>query len=396
MYRNNLTREYANHQNNNVAFAQNPILANNSHFNNYTKDPNYINRINAAKAEQERKIKSVKDLNMDQKELTKCVINPIIIDKNTDEDIRNLKIECDTKAETYVALQKYSADKKNMVLAKVIPKEILDLWDKRTNNPYKRVLHNLGIDEYTKKQYNNQNDLVYFKTTAKTKKSENQKKADIERLEREMKTTWSLIQQHDVELETLFPKTENAIKKHGEKFEYANVYKNRLKYDPKNCAELKEIYKKEQKKVCNDVKRIDNLVNMLFAKDDLTKEEYEEYEKLQREELAAASKSSNQNSNFIGTKESLIKEFGEDVYNQMAEEFGLETNKNNIDIKNNIVEKKKRPIIVEDVDVVVEKKKRAIIVEEETTVVAAVPVTEQKKSFVSQALIDKYKNKQKK
>jgi TPP-dependent pyruvate/acetoin dehydrogenase alpha subunit len=56
-------------------------------------------------------------------------------------------------------------------------------------------------------------------------------------------------------------------------------YRYRLEYNPKNSEELKDFYKKEQKKINKEKKMIDDIINNLIENDELSKEEIEKINK---------------------------------------------------------------------------------------------------------------------
>lgn len=270
---NNLMREYMskNNQNNINPLLNNFMISNNPKFMNYTNDNFFQERIDMAKMAKMDKLKkaqNIKELGMNDSELISYVINPIKIEKLDKKDTHDLLDKYNNKLTTYNSLAKYNSDKKALV-----PKEISDLWNNRKNNPYKNILHFLNIEDYTKKNYKKENDLIIHKTT------QLDKVADISKLKSELKKLEKILFNHDKELKTIY--TDDKKKKFLEKFEYENKYKNRITYDPKNCSELKDIYKKEQKRIDRQNKRIDDMVEMLMASEDLSKEELDEIKKIQ-------------------------------------------------------------------------------------------------------------------
>ena len=67
--------------------------------------------------------------------------------------------------------------------------------------------------------------------------------------------------------------SKNEKLKHKKKFQYNNVYKYRLKHNVKDFNELKDFYKKEQKKIEREDKRIDNMISHLMDADILNDEQ---------------------------------------------------------------------------------------------------------------------------
>jgi hypothetical protein len=232
--------------------------------------------MNRAKMEKLKKIQNLKDFGMSNQELVSYVINPIKIEKIEKKEINEVINKYNDKLSTYNSLGKYSIDKKEKININTIepPKEILDLWNNRSNNPYKQILHFLNIEDYTKRDYKKENDLIIHKTT------QLDKLIDVKILKKELKKLEKLLYNHDKELKAIY--SDDRQKKFMEKFEYENKHKNRIKYDPKNCSELKETYKKEQKKINKQNKqRTEDLIELLLACDDLSQDDINEIKKIQ-------------------------------------------------------------------------------------------------------------------
>lgn len=126
---------------------------------------------------------------------------------------------------------------------------IQELWKQRTNQPYKNILK----DENYNKQINNQQDLIVYKVS--------QKDRNEEMLEKEYNKLKSIIETHNNDLKILYSASE--ITKLKQEFEFVNKHKHKIAYDPKDFSALKEYYEKEQKKIDNETKRLDNLINMI-------------------------------------------------------------------------------------------------------------------------------------
>src|SRR3989338_3664210 len=228
---NNLMREY-------FMLRQQNMTNNDRHTtslfvpNSKNPDPEFMRRMNMAKIEQMNKARSIRDLNMSEQELIKYIINPIQIEKVSNDEKNKMMSDFGTQNNTYMSLQKYNMDSGN----KLVPKAILDLWQKRTNNPYKQVLHKLSINDYTKKKYEKLDDLIVYKTT------QLDKVADVRILKSEL-------------------------------------------------DKLKELYKREQTKLEKENNRINELLEMMFVVDDISKEDLEEIKKIQKEEAKIISNS---------------------------------------------------------------------------------------------------------
>jgi len=341
---NRLVAQYNNPNNTNIPYSNNSILSNNPHYVGSVRDPNFHNRINMAKMEQVQKVKSIKDLRLDDKQILSLIINPIKIEKTDQKELES-------------DFNKLNADypKQNQSTDKNPPQTLKDLWLKRTNNPYKCVLKDLGVVEYTGKNYVKNEDLIVHKTTQLDKLTKIVLDKELDKLN-------NVLEKHNGELKSVY--SLDNKNKYLEDFEYVNKYKNKIKYDPKNYAELKDYYKKEQKKINKEQKRIDDMIETLLTGDDITQEELNEIKQLQ-----------DKNDNTENTKISNV--------------ISLENVKKKID--NDSDEKPKKQVkkkIDSDSDSDSElkiQKKRIVIKKTETQDVS--------NTKISQADIEKYKNR---
>jgi hypothetical protein len=370
MHNNTLTNHYANMQNkrHNDPFFGNPILASNPQLKGQMNQ-NFMNKINMAKLEQFRRYKTMDDAKqgMGINELVKYIINPIEIKKLTSEEKMEIDIKFKDKDSTYTNLKNYTLEEadgkmKTIVSKNAIPQEILDLWNTRTNNPYKQILHKLEIDDYTKKLYSTKDDLIIHKTSALDKA------ADIKILKKELKKLKKLVGSHNKELKAIYSTDKRS--EFLEKFEYANKYKNRIKYDPKDNNELKEIYKREQKKLSKESKRIDYMMELYMASDDITKEDRDELKQIQDKE------------------EKLVNEYKKNM--DLFEENDLnEMRKNKKTIIVDIPEKNEERKII-DKSIIDKYKNRNSEIITETQTEASIST---EKPSIQKSLIDKYKNR---
>lgn len=277
MQKNNLMREFENNLNMRKAqgmFPNNNMMNNNPYFSNFINNTSVQERINNAKIEQVRRAKNVKELGMNEQELISYVINPIKIEKMDKKNVGELLVKYDEQASMYNNINSFY---KNNAVAIPVPKAIQELWDNRKNTPYKNILHFLDIKDYTNKKYTKEQDLIIHKTT------QLEKAADIDILKKKLNKIQKMICNQNNELENIY--TDKKKMKFLEKFEYENKNKNKINYDPKNCAELKEIYKNEQRKLNKQNKRIDDMIELLMSREDLSKEDIEEIQKMHDVEL---------------------------------------------------------------------------------------------------------------
>jgi hypothetical protein len=295
---NNLMNGYKKFVDSNVPFKNNPILSGNAMFRETLKNQDFKNRVNMSKIEQMKKIKSVKDLNMTTEQITNYVIAPIKIEKM---DKRELNSNYESKKSAYSASDK------------VVPKQLKELWEGRQNTPYKNILKK----ENYKKDFKTKDDLLVHKYT--------QLDRDKIKLESEYDALITLLEYHNSELLTIYSASEQT--KHKENFDYVLKYKNLIEYDPKNYSDLKKYYKKTQKKINKENKRIDEMIELLISGDDLTKDELEQIQKEadiedqtnDREILNIIVKSEKKLEKQL--EKQLIREIGKDSYNQLMEQF---------------------------------------------------------------------------
>ncbi len=295
---NNLMNGYKKFIDSNIPFKNNAMISGNAMFRETLKNPDFKNRLNTSKIEQMKKIKSVKDLNMTNEQITNYVIAPIKIEKMNKQE---LNTNYESKKSTYSNNDK------------VIPKQLKELWEGRQNTPYKNILK----QENYKKDFRTKDDLLVHKYT--------QLDRDKIKLESEYDALISLLEYHDSELLTIYSASEQT--KHKENFDYILKYKNLIEYDPKNYSDLKKFYKKTHKKINKENKRIDEMIELLISGDDLTKDEIEQ---IQKEADVEDQTNDHEILDIIVKNEKklekqlekqLIREIGKESYNQLMEQF---------------------------------------------------------------------------
>lgn len=226
MYHNNLIRNYNTIQSN-QSNGMNKLSNNNQQF---------YQQMMMAKADQMKKIKNVSELGLTRDQITEYIICPIKVERSSRNEI-----------------ERYVSDEE----AKLAKKYIEDnLWKNRTNAPYKNILKN----EDWKKRFATANDLIVHRVSHLDKVG----------LLDEYKKLVGLMEKHNNELRVIYSTTKES--EHLKEFEYVNKYKYTVKYDPKDYNDLKEFYKKEQKKLEKEQKRIDHIINKL-TDDDITVDE---------------------------------------------------------------------------------------------------------------------------
>ena len=315
---NNLMNGYKKFVDSNIPFKNNVMISGNAMFRETLKNPDFKNRLNTSKIEQIKKIKNVKDLNMTNEQITNYVIAPIKIEKMNKQE---LNTNYESKKSTYSANDK------------VIPKQLKELWEGRQNTPYKNILK----QENYKKDFKTKDDLLVHKYT--------QLDRDKIKLENEYDALVSLLEYHNSELLTIYSASEQT--KHKENFDYVLKYKNLIEYDPKNYSDLKKFYKKTQKKINKENKRIDEMIELLISGDDLTKDEIEQIQK--EADIEDQTNDSeildiiikNEKKLEKQLEKQLIREIGKESYNQLMEQFTESIDKKVIDKKVTMGGKKK-------------------------------------------------------
>jgi len=288
---NNLVNKFNTYVNNNVPFQKNPLLNNNPAFVANSRDSSFYNKINMAKMEQIKRAKNIDELGLDKNKLTNMIICPITINKTNKKELD----------EAYNEITPQYNMKNNRILE--------EWWKTRTNQPYKNVIKKELFNKQYKKYY--KDDI--FNTTVKTKDELLVHKVtsddyDELLLEAEFEILNDIIEKHNDELKVIYSSSKkNQYKK---EFEYVQNYRYRLEYNPKNSEELKDFYKKEQKKINKEKKMIDDVISALVENDELTKEEIDKINKEIEDETTT--KINKKSSKLNKLEEELREELGED------------------------------------------------------------------------------------
>jgi len=278
MNQNSLTKGFQNYMNKPIQYMNNQMLVNNPLYASNIYDQNFYNQMMLHKQEQLRKVKNIADLGLTKEKITEYVIAPIRVQSDSTELAKKL-------------------DDEKLLLTKKFIEE--NWWNKRTNAPYKNILK----DQDWKKDFKSKDDLIVHKVSNKDKIG---LMDDLKKLE-------DLLEKHNSDLKVIYSASkENEYKK---AFKFVQKYKYRVKYDPKDYNELKDYYKKEQKKYEREQKRIDDIISRIMD-DDINDKELKQLET----ELSKPKKSSKKNNkeNEIDKQiQDLIEEFGEDVLNEL-------------------------------------------------------------------------------
>ena len=299
----------------------NPMASpnNSRHIANTIREPNFYNRLHELKIEQIKKAKSINDLNVTRDQLIKYVICPFKEEKQNIVQFSSLlkekELEYPSEPKIKSGLNQGTGigTGANTSTGTYTPKILTEWWDKRTNVPYKNILKQ---EDYTKK-FTTKEDLIVYKVSSDDK--------NRQKLESELNKLKILFEKHNSQLKLIFSASEEN--KHKEEFEYVHKITNKVKFDPKNCEDLKNYYKKEQKKMSKENKRIDEMIELLLDGEELTKEDLIE---LSKQDKFTKPKSNQDGDLKLDLdldldldllEKKLKKDLGTENYNNIVEEF---------------------------------------------------------------------------
>jgi hypothetical protein len=268
MMNNHLLAGHQQYASNRSPFANNAMLSNNPMFMTSIYDPAFGQRLQMEKLGKMRRAKNISDLNVSQDQLMKYVINPIVAERLDMEKAMALFNQRDS---TYDHIDRKTAQMGENTIARIgTTSKLLDeWWNGRTNMPYKNILKN----ENYKKEFKKKEDLTVYKYSAVDK--------DKIKLAKELVDKKKKLERHNKELKIVFSASNEAACL--EEFEYVQKYKYRIKYDPKNFSDLKKSFKKEQKRLIKDSKRIDDIIELALNElDDISEEDRLKIKELQK------------------------------------------------------------------------------------------------------------------
>jgi hypothetical protein len=173
-------------------------------------------------------------------------------------------------------------------------KELDECIKKRTNQPYKGIIKNFNYN----KEFKKQDDLIVHKVTDKDKLGF---KEEVDKYNTEIKTQNS-------EIKDAYSKDKKN--EHKKQFEYQHKYKYRNKLDNATEQDLRvdriEFYKKEQQKLEDSKKKIDDILGNLIDSGVLS-ENFDSinYDKINVDEL----------------EQTLINQFGKEEFSKLLQEL---------------------------------------------------------------------------
>jgi hypothetical protein len=269
-----------NYVNNSTPFVNNQMLTNNPIFNSSVRDPNFHNRMNMTRMEQMRKVTRAEDLGLSKEQLIDYVIAPIKVNRGCEAEIlTNWK------------------DKEGSFIG-----ERDEYWKGRTNNPYKHILDRKNHEEAFKREIKSEKDLLIHKITSDDK--------DEDIFNAQLDEVLRMLETHDKELEVIYSASEKT--KHKKAFKYTQKYKYRVKYDPQDFEELKDHYKKEQKKLNSQRVKIDSIIDSLLESEILDESDKNKLTTKLKKVETADRKARTSNDEIAKLENKLRKEMGDE------------------------------------------------------------------------------------
>ena len=321
-YNNNFINGYQHHVNNNTPFANNPMLTTNPIFQGSIRDSNFQTRANIAKLEQRKRIRSINELGMSSDQILNYIIDPIKVVKQSKEEFQT---SFDERSNTYINPKDLGQITRTD--QSKLPKWLKDIYAGRKNTPYKSILRNANIlkKEQYERDFKDEAELLIHKVTQLDK--------DEIRFIQELAEKLTIFEEHDGELKLIYSASKEAQFKKD--FEYVQKYKHRSGYNPEDYTDLKKYYKKEQKRINRENKRIDEMVEVLLMSDQISKEDLE---KLQSTvEIEEDKDDTDMNEVFKQGEKELEKklekelraELGDEQFEEIMNQLNISNNKSN-------------------------------------------------------------------
>lgn len=241
-------------QQNNTTYQNNPLLRNQMMFMQQQQQQMAVQQMMAqqsmvqqAQMANMQKIKNIQKMKqiermadieskVNQEKIRESVIEPEKIERNNK----------DIKSKYHEAEMHYTD--------KAVKSE---LWDKRTNEPYKHIIKK--PDHW--KPIKTEKDLIVHKVTKLDK--------NIEQVEKELKQKEGEMEKHNSELKVIYSASQKN--EHAKKFNYNHVYKyQRIADDSKAHTDMQKdaisYYKKQQQEQETDKKTKDSLIEEVINK----------------------------------------------------------------------------------------------------------------------------------
>jgi hypothetical protein len=244
-------RDYYQYKQNNIPFRENQLLNGNNIIQNTYNNTQFHEYLQMARMKRLQKAKIMSNVNINDTDLTNYVIGPMKIEKAQPQELISDYNNLDGCYKIEI-----KKNKKNKKTEYDINPYLKELWNKRSNQPYKRIMHK----ENWEKEFNDEDDLIVHKVS---KKDRNKKK-----LNKTYKKLLKLKKEDNKQIAEIYS-ADNEIQ-HMRDFQYSHVYKYRLKHKANNHEEMQKIYKNEQKKLNKQRNEIESALTMLLNSDILS------------------------------------------------------------------------------------------------------------------------------
>lgn len=242
---------YRQYQQNSVPFRNNELLTSNPQLRNTYDNVQFQQHLQMARMRRLQKAKMMENVKVSEEEMTNYVIGPMKIQRASKSEIegdhRNLE------GQYVIDKAQKGKKKKGKKQEYDVNPYLKKMWDNRTNQPYKRIMHR----ENWNRNFDEQDDLIVHKVSKKDKNKKKLKKA--------YRKLRKLMKEENKQIEEIY--SEDKEVQHMRNFQYSHVYKYRLKHKSNNHEDMKKIYKKEQRKLNRERNEIQSALTMLLNSD---------------------------------------------------------------------------------------------------------------------------------
>lgn len=251
---NMFVRDYQQHQQQNIPFRGNDLLVSNQQMQNMYNNAQFHQHLQMARMKRLQKAKIMSNVQISDTELTNYVIGPMKVEKAPTQELESEHRNIES---CYVITEK--KNEKNKKSEYDSNPYLKQLWNKRTNQPYKRIMYK----ENWEKKIDKEDDLIVHTVTKKDK--------DKKKLKKTYKKLLKINKEDNKQIAEIYS-TDNEMK-HMKNFQYSHVYKYRLKHNAKNHEDMTKIYKEEQRKLHKEKNEIQSALTMLLNSDILPDED---------------------------------------------------------------------------------------------------------------------------
>ena len=138
MNQNRILNKFQSHMNTQTnPFANNPMINSNPNFSN--NDNGFYTRMQMQKLDKIKNAKSINEMGIDKKQLFEQIINPIMINKTSKNELTQDLNKITQLYPTISTPTNNSKSKPNQNVQNTQNAYLNELWTKRTNQPYKNI-----------------------------------------------------------------------------------------------------------------------------------------------------------------------------------------------------------------------------------------------------------------